>query len=277
MTTLKLSNKGLDVLPDLPEDLKNLYCNHNSLTYLPDLPPNLERLTCSYNELTNLPALPNTLIYIYCSHNSLTTLPDIPPNIETVMCTFNELTYLPPLPANLKGLFCNNNQLTEIPRLPLGIQHIAYGDNNLREPFNTFWRQYFHDRDFNRIPALAAFIKSVNDHWDSLENVKRKGRNAMGLQFLAEGRQNIPESVVGHIGTLLTGTPAEGFGNQLPRQQRQLQSKAHILKTGEEGPLPASRYMLEAQRQSENSKRKKARNTRKARKARKARKSRKSL
>ena len=276
MTTRTFTGQGLAVLPDLPENLKNLYCNHNSLTRLPDpLPPNLERLTCSYNDITNIPALPNTLIYIYCSHNSLTSLPELPPNIETVMCTFNEITNLPRLPANLKSLFCNNNQLTEIPRLPLGIQYIACGDNNLREPFNTFWKQYVDHRDRNRIRALPAFIKSVNDHWDSLENVKSKGRNAMGLQFLAEGRQ-LPESVVGHIGTLLTGAPAEGFGDQLPRQQRQLQSKAHVLNTGEEGPLPPSRYNL--QRQSENSKRKKARkarNTRNTRKARKARNTRK--
>jgi hypothetical protein len=95
----------------------------------------------------------------------------------------------------------------------------------------------------------------------------------MGLQFLAEGRE-LPPPIVGRIGNFLTGVPAEGFGDQLPRQQRQLQSKAHILTTGEQGPLPPSRYNL--QRQSENSKRKKARKTRKSRKTRKTRKSRKS-
>ena len=274
MTTRTFTGQGLAVLPDLSDDIEDLNCTHNSLTRLPDpLPPNLEQLKCGYNELTNLPDLPDTLIYLSCPHNSLTSLPELPPNIETVMCTFNELTNLPPLPANLQSLFCNNNRLTEIPRLPLGIQYIACGDNNLREPFNTFWNQYVDHREFNRIRALAAFIKSVNDHWDSLENVKSKGRNAMGLQFLAEGQQ-LPESVVGHIGTLLTGAPAEGFGDQLSRQQRQLRSKAHVLNTGEEGPLPPSRYNL--QRQSENSKRKKSRKARTTRNTRKGRNTRKS-
>jgi hypothetical protein len=277
MTSRSFTGRGLAVLPDLSDDVEDLYCSHNSLTSLPDpLPPNLQRLSCSYNYITNLPELPDTLIYLNCANNSLTGLPKLPSNLRDLHCNFNQITHLPALPPNLEGIFCNDNQLTEIPRLPLGIQYIVCSDNNLREPFNKFWKTYVYQRDFNRIRALATFIKSVNDHWDSLENVKSKGRNAMGLQFLAEGQQ-LPPPIVGRIGNFLTGVPAEGFGDQLPRQQRQLQSKAHILTTGEQGPLPPSRYNLQAQRESENSKRKKSRKSRKARKSRKSRKSRKFL
>jgi len=45
-------------LPELPKNLKHLYCYDNQLTSLPE---NLETLYCYKNQLTSLPALPKNL------------------------------------------------------------------------------------------------------------------------------------------------------------------------------------------------------------------------
>lgn len=44
ITTLNLSGRNLDVLPDLPSTLDSLDCYDNNLTSLPDRPPTLEIL-----------------------------------------------------------------------------------------------------------------------------------------------------------------------------------------------------------------------------------------
>jgi Leucine-rich repeat (LRR) protein len=73
------------------------------------------------NQLTELPELPNNLKELYCTNNQLTELPDlfdILDNLKYLDCSGNQLTELPELPNNLKRLYCYNNQLTELPELP---------------------------------------------------------------------------------------------------------------------------------------------------------------
>ena len=84
ITKLDLSNKKLDVLPDLCMyvNLKKLYCNLNKITSLNNLPPNLEILYCSYNQITSLDNLPPNLIKLEYYGNPL--IYDFEPTLENI-------------------------------------------------------------------------------------------------------------------------------------------------------------------------------------------------
>ena len=110
---LNYSRKNLTKLPELPDNLQELFCDGNKLTSLPKLPNNLEILWCDHNQLTSLPKLPNNLEILWCEHNQLTSLPKLPDNLKELHCQTNQLTSLPKLPDNLKYLYCNHNRFTE--------------------------------------------------------------------------------------------------------------------------------------------------------------------
>jgi Leucine-rich repeat (LRR) protein len=63
---INCSNNLLNLLPKLPNSLKEFYCYNNQLTSLPKLPNSLQILHCSNNSLTSLPKLPNSLQKLYC-------------------------------------------------------------------------------------------------------------------------------------------------------------------------------------------------------------------
>jgi Leucine-rich repeat (LRR) protein len=76
--TLDLSNKGLKILPDIPEwidgnPITRLPLFNNKLIELPEnLPNTIEVLDVQQNNLTHLPKkLPNKLIRLYLAHNKL--------------------------------------------------------------------------------------------------------------------------------------------------------------------------------------------------------------
>lgn len=52
---LFLEGKELTVLPDISEDITNLFCYDNQLTALPSLPLGLEVLNC-HNKSTYIPS-----------------------------------------------------------------------------------------------------------------------------------------------------------------------------------------------------------------------------
>ena len=104
-------DQGITSLPDLPPNLKVLYCHHNNLTSLPPLPDGLEVLWCRDNQITSLPPLPATLIDLDCSDNQITSLPPLPKKLQQLNCSFNQLTTLPFLPYHLQVRITNNNKL----------------------------------------------------------------------------------------------------------------------------------------------------------------------
>ena len=58
---LNVSDQKLTKLPELPDNLKELFCYVNKLTILPELPATLETLYCYNNNLTMLPELSDNL------------------------------------------------------------------------------------------------------------------------------------------------------------------------------------------------------------------------
>jgi Leucine-rich repeat (LRR) protein len=61
-------------LPDLPPNLKELYCYNNELTSLPTLPQILKKIHCFNNKLTLLPTLPQNIIELYCHDNPISKI-----------------------------------------------------------------------------------------------------------------------------------------------------------------------------------------------------------
>jgi|UniRef100_A0A6C0H1A6 Leucine-rich repeat (LRR) protein len=115
---LDLSNLNLEYLPNLPENLIELYCDQNQLILLPDnLPKNLCILNCSFNKLKFLPNLPNNLEYLYCNNNNLLSLPNEFPNtIKGFDCRHNNLKFLPYINnKNIKGYIVGNELPNRIP------------------------------------------------------------------------------------------------------------------------------------------------------------------
>ena len=117
------------MLPNLPQNLKELYCDNNQLTSLPTLPQNLKKLYCYNNQLTSLPTLPQNLEILGCYDNQLACLPTLPQNLKELYCYDNQLACLPTLPQNLKELDCSNNKLTLLPLLPQNLEEL-YCVNN---------------------------------------------------------------------------------------------------------------------------------------------------
>jgi len=122
-------------LPELPNTLKTLLCNHNRISSFEfeKFPSDLTYLNCSHCRLTELPELPPKLIELNCSHNKLTELPKLYDNIKSLACFNNQIIKLQPdLPVkNLKWLNINNNQIED---LPYTVRHIIiYANKNFRK------------------------------------------------------------------------------------------------------------------------------------------------
>ena len=91
ITKLDYSSQGLNVLPELPDSLQELYCRDNQLQVLPELPDSLQ--------------------YLYCYDNQLEVLPDLPDSLQQLNCFNNQLQVLPDLPDSLQYLYCDNNPI----------------------------------------------------------------------------------------------------------------------------------------------------------------------
>ena len=91
ITLLDLSNKQLDVLPDL-----SMYTN-------------LKKIICSNNHITSLDDLPSGLKVLYCTDNQITSLNNLPASLEVLSCSYNKLTLLDNLPHSLVELYCYGN------------------------------------------------------------------------------------------------------------------------------------------------------------------------
>ncbi len=73
-----VSNKNLTYLPSLQRftKLKTLLCSGNQLTSLPELNDNLLELWRNNNQLNHLPELNQNLINLRCNNNQVTRLPE---------------------------------------------------------------------------------------------------------------------------------------------------------------------------------------------------------
>jgi Leucine-rich repeat (LRR) protein len=112
LLTLICCNCYLERLPELPNSLLHLECEHNVIRELPSLPTGLRNLLCVDNMIEGLPELPNSLLELECDHNEIRELPALPDGIETVNCSFNHIRELPALPDSLEDFNFTRNPLT---------------------------------------------------------------------------------------------------------------------------------------------------------------------
>ncbi len=198
LDTLELSDTQLTRIPALPLGLPVLRCFSNKpLTELPPLPPTLEELTIEENALTSLPPLPVNLKVLVCRSNQLTTLPALPEGLETLNCEYNKLTELPSLPDSLRAIVCGNNRLTYLPNLPAGLQSFYGFGNPYIEPFRSILTRH----EFNT-PALVREVRRV--YQDTLQNLRRRGRNIMAYKQTVGKAGLFPENINAYVGKMLT-------------------------------------------------------------------------
>lgn len=93
LTYLHCGTNKLTSLPSL---------SHTSIT----------ELQCYENQINILPNLPDGIKEVCCSDNKIKELPELPATIEDLDCSDNVLTKLPSLPLKLKSLDAQNNKLT---------------------------------------------------------------------------------------------------------------------------------------------------------------------
>jgi len=237
---LNLKNMGLFELPELPENLLELYCDGNYLTslpklpymlvvlncddnqlkFLPTLPDSLTELRCNYNELLTLPLLPNNLIELYCSFNQLTkltTLQTLPNTLRWLYCNDNYLTTLPTLPRTLDYLYCRNNQLTTLPILPDTLVTLDYYGN----PFNKIFSSLI--KKINIFNTIKTTIKNIREYYRTIEfRINAKNTIPLQIALYKVTSCDIPIDCFSLIGSYLSGE-----NGTLSTQISKLRSKLH--------------------------------------------------
>ena len=217
---LNLSNKNLDVLPEIPAGTTMLSCYGNNLTLLPALPEGLEVLFCMNNKITELPPLPSTLRKLDCNNNRIEALPALPATLDDLVCSRNPIPELPPLPeglvvlevssteiqtlpANLPPrleiLSASRTNIRTIPKLPQTLQLIEFNDIELDEPYQTLYRRYMesmrpHPETGLPYGNIKEFIRGVNAAQevaaaDAILRVKRSNypQNVITLEPFEDG------------------------------------------------------------------------------------------
>jgi len=140
------------------------------LTSLPALPENLKNLWCEHNNLTELPKLPDTLIDLYCGANKLSSLPPtLPANLDTLACMSNELTSIPTLPKKLRGLSCSYNKLKKLPELPMSLLYLDCDDNKLPKEYSRNTSLGDEDFDVDYFPRYIARVRNLQQRVDDIK------------------------------------------------------------------------------------------------------------
>ena len=92
---LNLISQNLEILPTIPINCTELYCNNNKIKELPEnLPKYINTLNCSNNQITKLPEkLPDFLKTLYINNNQITELPDYSNHyrLENIYCEGNKI------------------------------------------------------------------------------------------------------------------------------------------------------------------------------------------
>jgi Leucine-rich repeat (LRR) protein len=238
------SCKNLTELPDLPPNLRDLFCDDNQLTALPALPPSLYMLECNNNRLTSLPDLPHLLNSLFCNNNQLTVLPTLPPNLTELMCDNNQITVLPALPKSLRYVTCSGNNIIQIDcdLSSLNI-YIELNTNNLNLDSLKKYKEY-----------LIRLVKSRRLPQDKIEPILRNIDERMALKNFELSSGKNKEIVV---------------GNEAIQRGNMDLIKSYI--TDRKG----GRKTKKSRKTKRSRKAKKSRKTKKSRKAKKSRKNKK--
>lgn len=102
MKILDLSDLGLTVCPEIPEQITFLILNNNKLTTLPALPENLSDLYLDNNRLSEIKDLPEQLELLSCVNNNLSRFDDLPDTLQILDCRNNYFQSEPNVPKHCK-------------------------------------------------------------------------------------------------------------------------------------------------------------------------------
>jgi len=120
----------------LPEKLQVFNCGENYCSKLPELPNTLKTLLCNHNRISSFEfeKFPSDLTYLNCSHCRLTELPELPPKLIELNCSHNKITHIQfRLPTTLTRLTCNNNKITQLPQIHKELEFFDCSDNYIQE------------------------------------------------------------------------------------------------------------------------------------------------
>lgn len=126
------SNYLRELPPNLPKNLKFLFCNNNYLSNVDNLPDSLKFFDCSKNYIVNF-KIPKKLNRLICSYNLIKEFSEFPDNLNTVICSNNQIKYLPDL-NNVAYMDCKNNILEKLPiksNLTNKIRYLNVSNNNI--------------------------------------------------------------------------------------------------------------------------------------------------
>ena len=155
-------------------------------------------LDLSYLDLDELPELPTNLLYLDCSYNKLAVLPILPSNLKFLACSHNKLINLNNIPFSLKALHCEYNQIKDLPLLSENLSILHCRMNLFEEPYKTLCQDYNLSK--NSINKIIQYYK------------RKLGRDLCNLHIISN---KLPEDVLGHIGSYLTGIEHKSIKDQL--------------------------------------------------------------
>lgn len=226
-------NFDLKTLPNLPPNLKGLYCMRCSLESLPILPDTLVNLSCSYNNLSELPNIPSQLVSLSCENNHIRELRNLPDSLQELLIQNNRISILPPLPANLQRIQAYDNLLREIPVLPETLTSANFINNPLIEPFKSVVNE-------SAYMSTREFIDKVNAI-HSIKNIKNKARAVKG--YARSGKERIPggPNMNALVGSFLTGVEYQDPVEQLKKLKTNYLIQREIVSRPARGPGAGTR------------------------------------
>ncbi len=143
---LNVSGLNITSLPELPPDLKILWCNNTHITSLPSFPPGFEAVNCSNTQVTTIPPLPPGFEGLSCCNTPITTLPEpLPPNLDELYIEGTQISVLPELPPKLQYLNIQDTPIQILPDLPDSLRRLLCYRNSqliLKKDVNEKLAQY---------------------------------------------------------------------------------------------------------------------------------------
>jgi len=196
LRVLSLCLTGIQVLPELPETLEELYVSENPGICIEKLPPNLVVFVANSCELEELPNLPPSLTTLVVDGNYLEGLPELPTTMKIIIASNNQVLWLSRNIADLihlEVLMVQNNVIRHIPTLPTGLREFNCAENNLKRlpilpesliDFVFFGNPLIYEFHHKRISAkdyvngINRFVRSMSlsiiIHWLDSHIEKKK-------------------------------------------------------------------------------------------------------
>lgn len=224
--------KGFTKFPSNLVYLKIHTCPNLDVSSLPPYPPRFDTLEIVNSSLNRLPPLIDNLRELWLDNNRITQLPESwPSNLAMLSVANNQIRELRSFPPRLREADFTGNQIQIIPRIPETNPILQFDEENLEEPFRSYYTEYLEMPGGIIDEAACIFLRTkVNAYWDHIEEMKHRGRNTKALQLVtkngailrtnASGREQLIPNVASIIGSFLSGEKGS-----LPQQLQKVKTK----------------------------------------------------